>query len=264
MLVVVLTDLLPDATTGYLYWWNKPDGKVLGAISLADTILTQLPAPEFCFRLSRQGRFRDLRADSASSLATWVKHLTDEIAARSSGAGAGAAASGAVAAGGTGVAGAAGVGSSATIGRAQLTKSNSARDVTATSPKLSEAKGGGAAAADDSASSGSADQKQSMEAEILVLKQRVKELETKNARLEERGVESGASKRSGKDEEEEEEDAKAAELLKTMNLGGDESLRDQLEDLSFQLKACQKRLKAANETIKKQAQRIQLLEGKQP
>ena len=41
---------------------------------------------------------------------------------------------------------------------------------------------------------------------------------------------------------------------------GDSVLRDQLEDIQFQLKATQKRLKAANETIKRQAQRIALLE----
>ena len=68
-----------DATTGYLYWWNKPDGKVLGAIALADTVLTQLPAPEYCFRLSRQGRFRDLRADTAaiSAMTLWQATLGD-------------------------------------------------------------------------------------------------------------------------------------------------------------------------------------------
>jgi hypothetical protein len=73
-----------DATTGHLYWWNKPDGKVLGAVSLIDCILTPMPAPEWCFRLSKGTKFRDFRADSNQNFETWVRHLNDEIAARSS------------------------------------------------------------------------------------------------------------------------------------------------------------------------------------
>jgi hypothetical protein len=104
---------------------------------------------------------------------------------------------------------------------------------------------------------GAADERKEEElaAEVLVLKQRVGELEKRNAQLE-RQVEEKEAK-----SQEEKEDEKAVALLAEMNLGGGDSvIRDQLDDLQFQLKATQKRLKAANETIKRQAQRIALLE----
>ena len=99
------------------------------------------------------------------------------------------------------------------------------------------------------------DHAQELAAEVLVLKQRVEDLETRNAELERK------LKEKEEKNEEEKEDEKAVALLAEMNLGGGDSvIRDQLDDLQFQLKATQKRLKAANETIKRQAQRITLLE----
>jgi hypothetical protein len=259
-----------DATTGFLYWWNKPDGKVLGAISLADTLLTQLPAPEFCFRLSRQGRFRDFRADSAASLATWVKHLSDEIAARTSGTAAPVGAAGlsgplpTVTRGGVGAASTGTISAASTSGgRPALVKSGSSRDVNELRGEggATSAVGGGAGENETSPAK-EEERTQSLEAELLVLKQRVRELEERNAKLEGGGnaAANGGSGGGG----DEEEDAKAAALLKTMNLESDQSLRDQLEDMRFQHKSAQKRLKVANETIKKQAQRIALLEGGKP
>lgn len=42
-----------DSGTGWLYWWTKPDGKVLGGIPLwASASCTVLPAPEASFRLA--------------------------------------------------------------------------------------------------------------------------------------------------------------------------------------------------------------------
>ncbi len=234
--------------------------KVLGAISLADTILTAMPAPEFSFRLSRSGRFRDFRADSASNLATWLKHLNEEIAARSGGG-----------------SGAGGIGggdknASAPVPAAKLTMSR--RDGMEMSGQMTA--GGDISKQSDDRAKQLEEKNKQLEAEILILKQRVKELEAKNAGLE---AASGGGGGGGRTAVEEPEDAKAAELLKVqinrkdfcfvsqdavsqaMNMGGDANMRDQVEDLTFQLKAAQKRLKQAAQTIKTQAQRIQLLEG---
>jgi hypothetical protein len=171
-----------DATTGYLYWWNKPDGKVLGAISLADTILTALPAPEFAFRLSRNGRFRDLRADSASNLATWLKHLNEEIAARSSG----------------------GAGMSDKTVSASRMPTLSKREGLESSSQLAAANMGERG---EEKNNQLGEKNKQLAAEILILKERVKELEMRNAQLEA----ANAVKGSGDDDK---EDVKAAELLK--------------------------------------------------
>lgn len=244
--------------------------KVLGAISLADTILTALPAPEFSFRLSRNGRFRDFRADTASNLATWLKHLNEEIAARSSGGG---------------VAPADKTTSAAVVPKLTMSR-REGLEASAQLPAQPERNG--TVAQHDEKMRQLDEKNKQLEAEVLILKQKVKELEARNAQLE-AGSRSGDSGRAGGSSagaggEDEPEDAKAAELLKVsglcvcegcvcasvltapaeqkMNLGGDAGMRDQVEDLTFQLKAAQKRLKQAAATIKTQAQRIQLLEGK--
>jgi hypothetical protein len=42
-----------DSETGWMYWWSKPDGKVVGAIPLfPQTVVTSLPAPESSFRIA--------------------------------------------------------------------------------------------------------------------------------------------------------------------------------------------------------------------
>ena len=207
-----------DATTGWLYWWNKPDGKVLGAISLADTVLTELPAPEFCFRLSRpNGKFRDLRADTEAGLGSWVRHLGEEIASRSA------------------------VRSETfvvqNVPRATFVAQEEAPQMTASAaeaPRMSE--------------EGKSDAERRLEAELEASRQRCLELEARVLQLQEA--------------EEDEADPRAEQLLANMeNPTGDSVMRDQLEDIQYQLKATQKRLKAANETIKRQAQRIALLEN---
>lgn len=199
-----------DGTTGYLYWWTKPDGKVLGAVPLLDnTVLTTLPAPEFGFRLSWGNRFRDFRADSQQSQKMWEKHLGDEIASRSGG------------------------------------KQKKKKEERPYSEDVVEPVA--AAKANDK----SQERIRELEAEILILKQKVKALETENQELK---------------NDDEAPDPEALKMLNEMNLEDtnieEDGLEEKIDDLTFQLNSAKKRLKAANETIKLQAQRIQLLEGK--
>lgn len=168
---------------------------MLGAIPLADTILTALPAPEFSFRLSRNGRFRDLRADSASNLATWLKHLNDEIAARST-----------ISSGNL-------IGekpASAGVQRPTLSR----RDGLEASGMLNSSAAELPVRQQDEKLRQLDEKNKQLEAEVLMLKQRVRELEATNARLEaagKGGSPGGGGVGGGEDEP---EDAKAAELLK--------------------------------------------------
>ena len=116
---------------------------------------------------------------------------------------------------------------------------------------------GGGAGADTAATDKLESRVRDLELENTALRDRIQELEATNLQLED-------AAKLQKDKEEA-EDPRAAELLASMqqSVVGDSVLRDQLEDLQFQLKATQKRLKAASETIKKQAQRIELLEASQ-
>ena len=194
---------------------------MLGALPLLDnTVLTTLPAPEFGFRLSWGTRFRDFRADSQQSQTMWEKHLNDEIESRSG-------------------------------------KKKKKAEKPAVRP-ISEDTGEGGMGRTISITEGAVNNVNSekaqerireLEAEVLMLKQRVKALETENQELK---------------NDDEAPDPEALKMLNEMNLEdkiSEDGLEEKIDDLTFQLNSAKKRLKAANETIKLQAQRIQLLES---
>ena len=161
-----------------------------------------------------------------------MRHLTDEISARSS--------------------------TRATFGGSPSSSNTNSGGLIPKSPESGRRVDvGGGAGADTAATDKLESRVRDLELENTALRDRIQELEATNLQLED-------AAKLQKDKEEA-EDPRAAELLASMqqSVVGDSVLRDQLEDLQFQLKATQKRLKAASETIKKQAQRIELLEASQ-
>lgn len=69
-----------DTKHQYLYWYTKPSGKVKGGLPLTShVVITELGAPDYAFRVSWDGKFRDFRAESAATFPTWMKHLNDQI-----------------------------------------------------------------------------------------------------------------------------------------------------------------------------------------
>jgi hypothetical protein len=233
-----------DSTTGYLYWWNKPNGKVLGAVPLLEsTKVVVVPDQDFTFKLVWGSRHRVFRSESQAQHDIWIRHLAEEIAVRS---------------GGRPEAHAPTTSASPPSGQpmAPVLEKVQSTSSAAASPKVAQKSGP------------SSETYAELESEVARLRQRVRELEEDNRLLKEEAA---------SDEEGDAEAEAAAKMLQKMNLdkneggaggagggnGGDANLKEKIEDLTFQLNSTKKRLKAANETIKLQAARIQALEKKE-
>jgi hypothetical protein len=200
---------------------TKPDGQVVGSIPLHNqTVITVMPAPESSFRISYtqsgEKKFRDFMCESAAAFPTWVRHLTDEIRTQSS------------------------KSEEVVLGLGQQARPDS--DLQTFSTIVGDV---GLKVDRDKGATGPSNPE--LEAEVLLLRERVLKLEKENAML--KSIES----------DDQDAAAAAAKLMSKMGPQSGEkhetadvqALKDKIEDLEFKLANCQKRLKVAQEQIKK-------------
>lgn len=198
----------------------------MGSIPLHNqTVLTVLPAPESSFRIAYtvggEKRFRDFMCETSAAFPTWVRHLTDELRAQGSRS------------------------EEVVLGLGQQQQKESAGERSET---FSTIVGDMGLKVDTDKSAHGPAVNAELEAEVLLLRERVQKLERENAML--RNVEASDDSDAA---------AAAAKLMAKMGPQADDktssgevqALKDKVEDLEFKLANCQKRLKVAQEQIKK-------------